>query len=239
MCYDISLKRRSFKKQAAQHGYSDKEIEDMLRKTDLPLYHSSGFAHPVLPILTSNEMLPGTWGLLPFWAKNKQYMSRTLNARSETMHEKESYKGVVNNRCIIVVDAFYEHHHYKSKTYPFLITHSNNEPLCFAGLYSNWTDKSTGEVLTTFTIITTKGNMLMTKLHNNPKLTFGSRMPVILIDDFVSLWLQKDELSKLDALALMQPFPSDALQYHTVGRLRGKDYQGNIPGIITDLVFNA
>jgi len=245
MCYDISAKKRSFKKQAKRLGYSENEIEKIIKQTFLPLYHSSGFSHPVLPLINSNSLNIGTWGLLPHWAKtvDTKLMNRMLNARSETMHEKKSYRPVINNRCIVVVDGFYEHHHYKNKTYPFLISHAENEPICLAALYSNWTDKSTGEVITTFTIITTKGNSLLKKLHNNPELSFGPRMPVILNDSFVSLWLQTD-LSKEDTLAMIQPFPSNALQYHTVDRLRGKAYMGNIAAIVEpikypELVFNA
>ena len=48
-----------------------------------------------------------------------------------------------------------------------------------AGLWSEWTDEETGEVLNTFSIVTTKGNKLLAKIHNNPKIE-GPRMPVIL-----------------------------------------------------------
>jgi len=243
MCYDIAAKKSSYIKQALRFGYNESEIEQMFNETSLPIYHASGFSHPILPIFSHSKIIPAVWGLLPFWAKDRKLMNKTLNARSETLHEKNAYKNVVNNRCIIVIDGFFEHHHYNGLTYPFYISHTNKEPIFLAGLFSNWTDNITGEIICTFTIITTKANSLLQQLHNNPKLSFGPRMPLILNNRFAQLWLQLD-LSKQDINSLFQSYPSNALQYYTVRRLRGKAYIGNVPEILEpviypELVFNV
>jgi len=60
-------------------------------------------------------------------------MNQTLNAPSETMFEKNTYKqSAKNKRCVIYIDGFYEHHHFKGKTYPFSIYRSDGEPMAFA-----------------------------------------------------------------------------------------------------------
>ena len=74
------------------------------------------------------------------------------------------------------MDGFYEHHHHKGKTYPYYIYRRDGNPMVLAGLYSDWADPETGELLTTFSIVTTAGNPMMARIHNNPKLA-GPRMP--------------------------------------------------------------
>jgi putative SOS response-associated peptidase YedK len=63
------------------------------------------------------------------------------------------------------------------------------EPFAFAGLWSEWVDKSTGELVHTYTILTTEANELMSKIHNTKK-----RMPVILHPDQEAAWLNGQEL---------------------------------------------
>ena len=66
------------------------------------------------------------WGLIPAWVKDNQtaqtIVNQTVNARGETIFEKPAFKSSAKNkRCIVYVDAFYEHHHANGKTYPFRI----------------------------------------------------------------------------------------------------------------------
>ncbi|MGM1056565.1 MAG: SOS response-associated peptidase family protein [Bacteroidota bacterium] len=75
--------------------------------------------------------------------------------------------------------GFYGHHHLEGKTFPFHIHQKNDKVLALAGLWREWTDKKTGEPLNTFSIVTTKGNKMLAKIHKNPKLE-GPRMPLIL-----------------------------------------------------------
>ncbi len=229
MCYDINAKKRALLKLAEVRSIQ-LELDLILPKTNLPLYHSSGFSHPKLPIFTADGIKVAAWGLLPFWAKDKKIMNNTLNARSETMFKKNAFRqSAKSKRCVISIDGFYEHHHFQGKTYPFYIYRSDLEPMALGGLYTNCT--LNGETLTTFSIVTCKGNELLSKLHNNPKLSFGARMPVILPDaKTIGLWLS-DDLSTEDVHALTIPFPANALIYHTVNRLRGKAYIGNVPDI--------
>lgn len=119
----------------------------------------------------------------------KKQWNNTLNARGETIFEKPSFRtSAKNHRCIIYVAGFYEHHHYNNKTYPFFIYRKDAQPMALAGLWSEWKNPDTGGRLNTFSIVTTKGNKMMARIHNNPKLK-EPRMPVILPSELEDEWL--------------------------------------------------
>jgi len=222
MCYDVSAKKRSIKKQALRLGYSENEIEKLFERSDLPLYHTSAFTRPSLPVFSKNEMLLGTWGFTNHWAKKTFH-----NARGETIFKLKSFKtSALNRRCILWVDGFFEHHHFMKKTYPFFIQRSDQQTIALAALYKQSKD------ITEFTIVTCKGNEVLAQLHNNPNLPIGPRMPFILADENnIEQWLATD-LSTNDIMDLIQPYPADGLNYHTVNRLRKPGYIGNEPDII-------
>ena len=243
MCYDIKTSLEAQLKRALRRGDAQaaEEIrEKLLPYTDLPLFHASGFSHPRLLIYTDQQPdFPSvaTWGLVPFWVKDskqqKSLWNRTLNARGETIFEKPSFrKAAESNRCLIYVDGFYEHHHQGSKTFPYYIHRKDGEPMVLAGLYSDWPDPDTGELLTTFTIVTTEGNPMMARIHNNPKLP-GPRMPLILPDELADRWLDpvQDPLDRKALEDLIRSYPQEELEAYTVGKLRGKEYAGNVPEI--------
>ena len=250
MCYDIKASLEAQIKRAMRKGdlAAVEEIkENLIPFTDLPLHHASGFSHPELLIYTDRQPeYPevATWGLVPHWINDteqlKKFWNNTLNARGETIFEKPSFrKSAQNQRCIVYVDGFYEHHHFNKNTYPFYIYKRDKQPLALAGLYSEWTNPETGGVLNTFSIVTTEGNELMSKIHNNPKLK-GPRMPLILSEDLEDNWLNPvtNELDKRALQDLIQKYPEDELSYHTVTKLRGKDYPGNVAEISNEVVYN-
>ena len=240
MCFDIQTVLESQLKRAKKLGNEDwiKELDEELDiYKDFPYYHVSGFSHPKLIIYTQDEPykpVAATWGLVPFWVKNEEQKNKlwngTLNARGETLFDKASFKNSAKNkRCLLQIDGFYEHHHYKGKTYPFYIYRKDKQALTLAGLWDNWLNRDTDEIMKTFTIVTTKGNDLLTKIHNNPKLK-EPRMPFLLSDDLANDWLNPNE-NKDDITNLIQPYPNDELVAYTVRRLRGKTYLGNVKTI--------
>ena len=71
----------------------------------------NGFSFPLNPVISNED--PNTiqlfnWGLIPSWSKDKEIRKNTLNARIETIQEKVSFKNCTQNRCLILVDGFYE-----------------------------------------------------------------------------------------------------------------------------------
>jgi len=241
MCYDIKTSLES-QLRRAEFNSDEQDIRELKEKlkpfVETNLYHASGYAHPhTLIYPDANPFLPtiSVWGLIPAWvrdtAKKAQLWNATLNARGESIFEKPSFRdSAKNRRCIIILDGFYEHHHKQGKTFPYFIQKKSGAPMTVAGLWSEWLDKATGELVNSFTIVTTKANALLTKIHNNPKLK-EARMPVLLADEDIDTWLQPitGEADKKAITALIKPWEGEELIAYTVRRLRGKEAIGNVP----------
>jgi putative SOS response-associated peptidase YedK len=240
MCYTVEtlLKRqiRHAKRKGEGADAINALIDDYNRLSEegglLPrLYHQvSGFAHPLLPVMglapTNGGPLlePMRWGLVPHWCKDtataKTLGAQCLNARSETMHEKPAFRRAAG-RGAIVVDGFYEYHHFMGRAYPFHVTHRAGDALLMAALWDEWADRGTGEVVRTCTIVTTAGRGMMATLHNNPKAD-GARMPLLLSPDGLVDWLTAPHDAPL-------PESEAPLLAHPVRPLSGNSSPGNTP----------
>lgn len=240
MCYDKSYLTKKLEKYAKRYGDSEEEIkflhEQLANLNVGPVYHVSGFDHPQVPV-----MIDGTktihlfsWGLIPFWVKSPkeavEISHRTINARSETMFEKPAFREPARHRrCLVLVDGFFEHHHKNSKTFPYHIHFKDNSPMTMAGLWDEWKDEASGIVRRTYTVVTTRANPLMKRIHNNPKLEEGPRMPLILPKELEQDWLKPiNEKADQELIeTLVQPYDETALEAFAVKRLRGKEAIGN------------
>jgi len=125
------------------------------------------FEFPATPVIIDEKPQIIThyhWGLIPTWAKDLAIQKYTLNAKIETVTEKPSFKNSVNKRCLVIADGFFEWQWLDpkgKKKQQYEIGLPNQELFAFAGLYSQWVDKSTGEIKNTYTILTTEANPLM------------------------------------------------------------------------------
>lgn len=139
-------------------------MAQLAQKTDLPLYHASGFSHPVTLIYTHRSYhWPeiARWGLVPHWVQDLSQAAdlaqKTLNARVETLTEKPSFKtAVLEGRGVLYLDGFYEHQHRLGKAYPNYIQPLNDRPLAVAVLFND-RHLPNSPNYPTFTIVTTKG----------------------------------------------------------------------------------
>lgn len=172
----------------------EKRFKAKLKSNDLLLTSDrfNGFTFPKTPVINNkniHEIQLFNWGLIPTWAKDESFRASTLNARIETVTELPSFKNNINNRCLILADGFYEWKWLDEKgkeKQQYLISLPNDEPFAFAGIYSEWTNKNTGELLQTYAMITTEANPLMAEIHNTKK-----RMPVILTPQNENDWLNE------------------------------------------------
>lgn len=151
----------------------------------------NGFSYPNLPIIldTKPDIITTSfhWGLPPQWTKNLDIQQNILNARIETIDEKPSFMHLTKNRCLIIATAYYEwrHNYDKKKTKEkYQINSQDDEIFTFAGLYKEGVNPETGEVLNTYTILTTEANEIMKYVHNNRE-----RMPVMLKKNDELAWL--------------------------------------------------
>jgi putative SOS response-associated peptidase YedK len=245
MCYDIQAKLQSQLKRARANGdhASITELTEKLEKfLGKPLFHASGFSHPSLLMYpNTDKFVPvvATWGFIPEWVRTpqqaKELWNSTLNARGETIFEKPSFRESAHHkRCIVPIDGFFEHHHFQSKTYPYFIQRKDQEPMNLAGLYSDWVNPETGELVRTFSFVTKRGNALMGAIHNNPKLS-EPRMPVMLDDRQTEDWL--DAKTEHGVQEIIQQECTLELAAHPVQRLRGKAYLGNTESISEEVEY--
>jgi putative SOS response-associated peptidase YedK len=151
------------------------------------------------------------WGLIPSWAKDPEIGNKMINARSETLLEKPSFKNAFKKRrCLIIADGFYEWKKSGQEKIPMYIHLKSEKLFAFAGIWETW--KSTeGKTVHSCAIITTTPNELMSPIHN--------RMPVILTKKDESVWIDipnPNENSLIDAL---KPYPSEAMVAYQVSKI--------------------
>src|SRR5262245_5967973 len=113
------------------------------------------------------------WGLIPYWAKDRKIAWKCVNARGETVKTAPSFRSAYKSRrCLVPADAFYEWKASGRTKQPYAIAMRHRQPFALAGLWENWKDPESGDWLRTYTILTTKPNELVARLHD--------RMPAIL-----------------------------------------------------------
>lgn len=200
-----------------------------------PSYYYHAFGLPELPAICSGY--PGMvqllrWGLIPSWTRNSEDANeiryKTFNARAESVNSKPSFsKSFKSKRCIIPVKGFFEWQHIGNEKIPWYIYHGNEEIFSLAGVYDQWVETSTGELLNTFSVVTTDANDLMVVIHNSKK-----RMPVILDRLNEKKWISQDTTAD-EALKMLRPCPSEILKAHTVSNLvNSKTANRNSPEVI-------
>jgi len=151
------------------------------------------------------ELLTMRWGLVPAWARDTKIAAHTVNARSETVAEKPSFRDAfAKRRCIVPADGFYEWDKAASPRQPYRFVRKDGEPMALAGLWE--TNEKLG--LTTFTIVTTRANRHLEAIGHD-------RSPVILEPEDTATWL--DPAAPQQALdQLMLPFPDERLDSYAV-----------------------
>lgn len=162
------------------------------------------------------ELVVGQWGLIPWFAKERKLKYPTSNARSEELSEKASYKQpwARGQRCIIPAQSFFEPCWETGKHVPWLFTQPSVEPWGLAGLWATWTDKETGEVVESYTMLTINADAhpLMNRMHRpDPKRPPDKQdkrsvvpIPLENVDEWLSAPLS--EASQLMRLAPVDAF---------------------------------
>ncbi|MGJ7611182.1 MULTISPECIES: SOS response-associated peptidase [unclassified Variovorax] len=149
------------------------------------------------------ELVVGQWGLIPWFAKKPELTYSTNNARGEEVEAKASYKDPWKRgqRCIIPAASFDEPNWESGKNQWWAFRRPDGDPWGLAGLWNTWTDKETGEVHESYTMLTLNANAhpLMNRMHK-PEVDKVTKKPlpfeqqdkrsVIVIEaEDVDLWL--------------------------------------------------
>jgi putative SOS response-associated peptidase YedK len=144
------------------------------------------------------------WGLLPSFVKDPKKFPTLINARSEEVLTKPSFRNAMRwRRCLIPADGFYEWTGPKSARRPFLLRPREPRLIAFAGLYERWRDGEGGEV-DTVAILTCPANRTVTPLHD--------RMPVVLSPEHFAAWLDVKTTTAEAAAEYLLPAPGDLLE---------------------------
>ena len=145
-----------------------------------------------------------TWGLVPSWSKDPQIASRLINARSETAASKPSFRGAFRHRrCVIAADGYYEWQREGKEKTPFCIRRRDRSIFAIAGLWEHWQDPD-GSVIESCALLTTTPNGVMAPIHD--------RMPVILDNQDVRVWINGDGRQLEGLHALLRPAADDVLE---------------------------
>lgn len=160
------------------------------------------------------ELVSLHWGLVPYWAKDVNIGYKLINARSETAHEKPSFREALHHRrCVIPASGFYEWQQQVKQKIPHYIYPHDGGLLSFAGLWESW-QAPDGEPLQSCTILTTSANELLATLHD--------RMPVILQLNDLDRWLDPRITDPRQLNDLLRPCPAELLSEFAVATLVNK-----------------
>lgn len=233
MCYHDS---KDFTSDSVSEYYHV-PVPEQFRDEWKPYYYENGFAHHASPVLYGERQLGFfNWGLVPWFMKPGPDVARirkqTINCISEEMYSKRSFKDSLkqNMRCLVPLTGFFEWKWSdaagKEKT-PYYIFLKNQPIFSVAGLYSTWHDKATDKKLHTFTLLTTKANPLMARIHNSKM-----RMPVILPREYEQDWLNPN-LTQADVLALCQPLDEKLMDAYVITkRISSRKESPNVPEVL-------
>lgn len=144
----------------------------------------------------TTELVTARWGLVPSWAKEPEIGVRMINARSETVAEKPSFRSAfARRRALVPADGYYEWREPKTPgigkkmpKQPFYFTDPDVDGLAFAGLYEFYRQADDSWLLT-FTILTTQASGSDGVVHD--------RAPLLVEPDLQSDWLDPNPAPEL------------------------------------------
>lgn len=165
------------------------------------------FVRPVVGETGITELVVGQWGLIPWFAKTPKLTYSTNNARFEEIAAKASYKLAWQRgqRCIIPAVSFDEPCWESGRNVWWRFRRKDGAPWGLAGLWNAWTDKETGEIVESYTMLTINADdhPVMSRMHKpDPKLPSDrqDKRSVVAIEAAdVAAWLRgtNEEASKL------------------------------------------
>lgn len=183
---------------------------------------SPGQYAPVVASDNPRQLQSMRFGMAPFWAKKDTML---INARSEGDRNAENdpnYHGakdiitkpsfrkpIRSQRCLVLADAFIEGTAKEKLSKPFLVYLRNQvRPFAFAGIWDEWQNPATGEIIRSFAIVTTVANALLQKIPHH-------RSPVILSPRFEQRWVDPDT-PLTDITALLRPYDANLMNAYPI-----------------------
>ncbi len=208
MCGRSSLNKteKELEKRFQATFYSD----DLVQYNPLPNFNvAPSHMMPVITNMDENHFKAMRWGLVPSWAKDMKVGYKMINARKETLLEKNSFKSAVQKRrCLVPADGFYEWQKSVSGKQAYHISLIGQKLFAMAGLWDKWISPDGSEIYS-YTVITLEPNSLIADIHD--------RMPAILTPEQEALWLS-DDLSPQQLLDAIGPYPDSEMTAKKVSK---------------------
>ena len=238
MCYDVAYLTKRARNYAERYG-KEEDWEDIRQRLP-PTYHASGFSEPDLPVITNDrpeEVQAFHWGFVPmvYAPKIKGRPMNTLNARDDKIFTGRSvYRhSAKSQRCLIMLDGFFDHHKKDGIAYPHYMKLKTDEPFLVGGLWQSYKVPNEGYEVNTVTMVTAPANKEMAWVHNEPAYSPESRMIYIVPKGEEDAWLFGDAE---EAQEVIKPLADDLLEYYPCKPIKSnkklnRTYLGNVPEI--------
>ncbi|AZS74051.1 hypothetical protein DDE74_26630 [Streptomyces lydicus] len=198
------------------------------------------------------------WGLVPSWSKSPEAAAKMINARSETVHEKPSFRqAFATRRCLLPGDGYFEWvtdaaerqleeqgRKKRPRKQPYFVTPADGSVMAMAGLYEFWRDRTLpGDHplawWVTCTVVTTEAET--TPLAGADGSTgpqsladIHPRMPLVLTPDRWDAWLDPARTDPDEVRALLAPPPAGLMRAHPVPT-EVSNVRNNGPELVTEL----
>lgn len=174
------------------------------------------------------QLRSARWGLIPSWAKDAKIGSRLINARSETITDKPSFKKAASRRrCIVPADGYYEWEKREGAKVPYFL--HEDGVLAMAGLYELWRDPTKADDdedrwVWSVTVLTSPAADALGHIHD--------RSPVVLPPELRSSWLDPTVTDVGEVKDLLAAVPEPRLQPYEVSSAVN-NVRNNDPNLLT------
>jgi putative SOS response-associated peptidase YedK len=224
MCFYYSIVKTNTTSLVINKVVSEKQLELIDNH-----YFANGFRFPVMPVIADispEKINLFKWGLVPSNIRTELDAEKfvrtynTLNARGENIFSGRLFGDPIKKRrCLVLSSGFFEWTHYQPsgknrlQKYPFYITMKDEGMFVFGGIWDTFSDSTTGEKISTYSIVTTEANDLMSVIHNSKK-----RMPLILGPEKALEWLNHDA-SESSVERMIKPFDPQRMKAHSIQKI--------------------
>ena len=172
---------------------------------------------------------PMRWGLIPSWANSEKIPRNTFNARDDRLADSGMWQGPFKrSRGAVPANGFYEWKKPDGSKQPMFISPKEGETLQFAAVYDSWVNEH-GRTIDSCAIVTTGANDFMSSIHD--------RMPVILDEETVALWLDPQTIDSSHLQSILMPASNDLLKAVPVSK-RVNSYKNDDQGLLDEVAID-
>lgn len=150
----------------------------------------------------TTEAIRAQWWLVPRWVKEPTTQYAMFNARCENLEKSNAFRTPFNRqRCVVPISGYYEWCRKDGQKQPYYIRAAENSGLLLAGIWDEWIDRATDEILTSFSIVTTEAHRSIKFIHH--------RQPALLSRAETEVWLNHETERELLHSTLRPSIPYD------------------------------